>query len=64
MFKKLTDLLQGRSTFFASAFMFMGTILHFLHRLDATYINFMSVLLTFIFAHSAKEDYFEAKGKQ
>ena len=53
---KLIDAARGRTTLFASAFFFSGNILHWFHRLDTTYIGFMSVLMGFILGHSVKED--------
>ena len=53
---KLIDMARGRTTLFASAFFVMGNALHWFHRLDSTYIGFMSVLMGFILGHSVKED--------
>lgn len=54
--KSLTDKLQGRHTAAAAVFSFVGTILHFYHRLDSSYIQFVGMMMGFIFAHSLKED--------
>jgi hypothetical protein len=54
---------QGRHTTFTVFFATVGTILHWFHRLDTTYITFMGTLMTFVLGHSAKESYFEDKNK-
>lgn len=53
---KLFHWAQGRTTFFCLAFFVTGTGLHLAHRLDATYISFMGVLLGAVIGHSIKED--------
>ena len=53
---KLFHWCQGRSTTFCAMFFITGTGLHLLHRLDATYISFMGVLLGAVIGHSVKED--------
>lgn len=50
--------LQGRHTFFAAAFATFGSILAWYHRLDSTYVSFVTVMMGFILGHSVKEDYF------
>ncbi len=54
--KKVFGWLQGRSTTFCAAFFVSGNVMHALHRLDATYISFMTALLGVIVVHSYKED--------
>jgi hypothetical protein len=53
---KLFSLLQGRTTGFCSAFFVTGNLLHWFHRLDGTYIAFMTALMGFVLGHSVKED--------
>jgi hypothetical protein len=57
MFQKLTAWCNGRTTTFCIGFFVAGNVLHALHRLDGTYIGFMSTLMGFVVAHSVKEDY-------
>lgn len=47
---------EGRTTGFCIAFFFTGVTLHLFHRLDATFISFMGVLLSAVIGHSIKED--------
>lgn len=65
MFTNLTNKFlaacHGRSTAFFAAFFVSGNIFHHFHRLDSTYITFMTALLGFVVGHSAKEDYFAQK---
>lgn len=56
--------LRGRTTTFALFFAFAGTGLQCVHRLDATYITFMTTLMTFVVGHSIKEDVVKAKQVQ
>lgn len=58
MFQKIANFFSGKSTFFILGFFITGNVLHWLHRLDATYITFMATLLGFVVGHSVKEDYF------
>ena len=57
MLKKLFIYCQGRHTFFTVAFFFTGNMMHWFHRLDATYIGFMTALMTFVFGHAVQENY-------
>lgn len=59
-FKSVTDKLQGRTTTFVVFFALIGTIFQWLHRLDMTYIAFMTALMGFVVGHSYKEDKVEA----
>ena len=52
---------QGRTTAFCLGFFVSVNVLHYLHRLDATYIAFMGTLMGFVLGHSAKEDHFATK---
>jgi hypothetical protein len=58
MFQKLMAALAGRTTAFCGAFFVAGHVMHFLHRLDPTYLGFMATLMGFVLGHSVKEDYF------
>jgi hypothetical protein len=62
--QKLFGFLSGRSTAFCVAFFISGNVAHFLHRLDGTYIGFMSALLGAVIGHSIKEDLLGAKPKE
>jgi len=53
---KLFSWLSGRTTAFCVGFFICGTVFHWFHRLDSTYITFMTVLMGFVIGHSVKED--------
>lgn len=53
---KFFTFLQGRTTGFCVAFFFAGNVMHWFHRLDGTYIAFMTALMGFVLGHSVKED--------
>lgn len=53
---KLFKWAQGRTTGFCIAFFLTGTLLQVFHRLDASYVSFMAVLLGAVIGHSIKED--------
>jgi hypothetical protein len=61
MFKKVILWAQGRHTLFAIYFAIFGSVLQCFHKLDGNYIALIAAVQGFVFAHSAKEDYFEAK---
>jgi hypothetical protein len=61
--KRITGWLMGRSTTFCAGFFVTGNVMHYLHRLDGTYITFMGTLLGFVVGHSVKEDYFAKQSK-
>jgi len=48
----------GRTTTFLIFFTGAGTLLHIWHRLDTTFIGFITTIMTFVLGHSVKEDYF------
>jgi hypothetical protein len=48
--------LQGRTTAFLVFFAIIGTVFHLLHRLDATYMSFVGLIMGFVLAHSVKDD--------
>lgn len=58
MFKFIVEKLQGRHTAAVCFFSIVGTVLQFVHRLDSTYITFVTVMMGFVLGHSIKEDYF------
>lgn len=62
MLQKFFNWAQGRHTGFAVFFALSGTTLQWFHKLDLTYIAFIGAIQTFVFAHSAKEDYFKKDG--
>lgn len=53
----------GRATTFAIAFSTGGIILAFKGKLDGNFIALASAILTLVFAHSVKEDYFDKDTK-
>lgn len=62
--KSITDKFGGRHTTAIFAFFVSGTTFHYFHRLDDTFIHFMTILMGYVLAHSAKEDasqYFNGK---
>lgn len=54
--KAITDRLAGKTTAFLMAFFVSGHVMSYFHRLDATYITFMTALLGYVVGHSYKED--------
>ncbi len=61
MLKKFFTWASGRHTGFAIFFTVSGTILQVFQKLDLNYIALIGAIHTFVFAHSAKEDYFSKK---
>jgi hypothetical protein len=61
MLQKLFNALSGRTTAFCGSFFVAGNVFHYFHRLDGTYIAFMTALLGIIVGHSVKEDIFGKK---
>lgn len=59
MIARILKALQGRTTAFIGAFFVAGHVMHWYHRLDATYVAYMGTLLSFVLGHSVKEDYFQ-----
>lgn len=57
IFGKLVAKLQGRTTAFLLGFFVTGHIMHFIHRLDGTYIAYMGTLMGFVLGHSIKDDH-------
>lgn len=55
---------EGRHTAFVVFFAIAGNIMHWFHRLDGTYISYMTVLMGFIAGHSVQENYFKKDGPQ
>ncbi|HEY6767568.1 MAG TPA: hypothetical protein VI386_22660 [Candidatus Sulfotelmatobacter sp.] len=60
---KMFQYLSGRHTAFAAFFAATGTVMQCYHKLDLNYVALIGAVQTFVFAHSAKEDYFENKSK-
>lgn len=61
---KVFSFLQGRTTGFCVAFFLSGNLLHWFHRLDGTYITFMTALMGFVLGHSVKEDLLSGDSSQ
>lgn len=61
VFKVITEKLQGRHTAALLAFFISGNVFHYFHRLDSTYITFMTVFMGYVLGHSVKEDIFAGK---
>lgn len=53
---KLFAACEGRTTTAIIFFSLVGTVFQFLHRLDATYISFVTIIMGYVLAHSVKED--------
>lgn len=57
-FSNIIDMFRGKHAtavaFFASA----GTAFQYFHKLDATYISFVTLMMSFVLGHSIKDDYF------
>lgn len=53
---------HGRHTMFCFGFFIAGNVLHWVHRLDGTYIAFMGTLMGFVLGHSVKEDLLQRNG--
>ena len=62
LFQRAIAYCQGRHTLFCVSFFVSGTALQIVHRLDGTYISFMTVLLGFVLGHSIKEDHYAGSG--
>jgi hypothetical protein len=54
--RTITEKLQGRTTMFLVAFFSLGHVLAFLHRLDATYITFLTVFMSFVVGKGYSDD--------
>ena len=57
--QKLLTAGQGRTTTFLIAYFVVGLVLQCVHKLDATFITFMTVHMGYVIGHSIKEDYFK-----
>jgi hypothetical protein len=53
---KIFQWLQGRTTAFCVMFFVTGNVLQLMHKLDLTYVTFMTALLGAVIGHSIKED--------
>lgn len=58
---RIANWMQGRTTGWLVSFFISGNVFHIYHRLDATYITFMTTFMGFVIGHSIKEDYFSKK---
>jgi len=61
MFQKLLQWLKDKHVTFAIFFTIYGSVLEWFHRLDLNYIALITAVQGFLFAHSAKDDYFANK---
>lgn len=61
--QSLTDKLSGRHTAAVTLFSAIGTLFHWFHKLDGTYISFVTVMMGFVTAKSIQDDVKEVKGK-
>ena len=61
MLQKIFAYCQGRHTFFAAFFAVVGVFLQWYHRLDATFVAYMSALMGMILGHSIQENHFDKK---
>ena len=59
--QKVYQTFQGRHTTAIVAFFLTGNVLQWMHRLDANYITYMTVLMGYVLGHSFKEDFFAQK---
>lgn len=50
---------QGRHTAFAAFFAIAGVILQWFHKLDPTFVAYMSALLGLVLGHSIQENHFD-----
>ena len=61
MFKNLVNYMQGRHTLFAAFFAVAGVALQWFHRLDSTFVAYMTALMGMVLGHSIQENHFEKK---
>jgi len=59
MLQKIFVACQGRHTFFTVAFFLSGNVLHWFHKLDGTYIGYMTALMAFVTGHAIQENAFK-----
>lgn len=52
------EYLKGRHTAFAAFFAVIGVILQWFHRLDATFVAYMTSLMGMVLGHSMQENHF------
>jgi hypothetical protein len=64
MLQKLFNYCQGRHTFFALFFALSGVGLQWFHRLDATFVAYMTALMGMVLGHSMQENHFEKKDEK
>jgi hypothetical protein len=58
MLKKIFAYMQGRHTAFAAFFALVGVLLQWFHRLDATFVAYMTSLMGMVLGHSIQENHF------
>jgi len=63
MLKKIFAACQGRHTCFTVAFFVSGNVLHWFHKLDGTYIGYMTALMAFVTGHAIQENAFKKDGE-
>lgn len=56
LFKRAFEASQGRHNFLVLSFFVSGNILHWFHRLDGTYIGYMSTLMGFLLGRTVSQD--------
>lgn len=56
LFAKAFAAAQGRHNFMVLSFFLSGNVLHWFHRLDGTYIGFMSTLMGFVLGRTISAD--------
>ena len=61
MLQKLFAYCSGRHTAFAAFFAVIGVCLQWFHRLDGTFVAYMSSLMGIILGHSIQENHFDNK---
>lgn len=61
--QSLTDKLSGKHTAAVTLFSTVGTIMHWFHRLDSTYISFVTVMMGFVAGRSIQADLIGNKDK-
>ena len=59
--KWVTERIGGRTTAFLGAFFVWGHVLQWYHRLDASYVTFVTVMMGYVLGRSYKEDLHKQK---
>ncbi|MGA2886206.1 MAG: hypothetical protein ABSE80_13845 [Halobacteriota archaeon] len=63
MLKKFFIYCNGRHTAFAGFFAVMGCVLQWYHRLDSTFVAYMTSLMGLVLGHSIQENHFNVSTK-